>query len=93
MASIDLHALANSAPFGAAREALIKAGHWDERAGAPDERKFRVTVEYRVTETTALTVMARSAEEAEELATEEVEDDWDADVISAEAIEDKEQDA
>lgn len=65
MASIDLHQLANTGGFGAAKQHLAEAGAWDEYNGLP-RRLFAVQVEYTVRET--INVEARHPREAEDKA-------------------------
>lgn len=65
MAAIDLHQLANTGSYGAARQRLAEAGTWDEYAGLP-QRLYAVAVEYTVRDT--VTVKARHPREAEDKA-------------------------
>ena len=74
--SVDLHQLANTPGFGAAKAAIKKAGLWDEHAGQ-QEREFRVNVSYTAWVTEVVTVKARSDEEAERLASQAVEEKTD----------------
>lgn len=66
---IDLHELANMPGAGKAKDALIKAGHWDEWKGMAYKE---YAVEYTVEFSGERTVRARSEAEAEIKACEEL---------------------
>jgi hypothetical protein len=73
--SVNLHELANSGSYGMAKNALAKAGLWDEYAGQTPQT-FRVKVSYEIRQdlTESVQVTARTEEEAVRLATKQVED-------------------
>lgn len=73
--SVNLHELANSGSYGMAKNALAKAGLWDEYAGLPLQT-LRVKVSYEIREdiTEIILVAAHTEEEAKRLATKQVED-------------------
>lgn len=73
MTDIDIHALA-ALPYGQANSKLKAAGFWDEHAD--DEANFkdyRVRIEGQTQWTATVTVQARSDDEAEKLASHQVE--------------------
>lgn len=89
----NLKELANARGFGIAQQAVIAAGHWDEHAGDEtntEPRKYLVKVQAEVTATMRITVTARNADEAEELALKDAKAtnrDWEYASPHASAIE------
>lgn len=63
--SVNLHDLANNAPFGRAATVLRKAGLWDDYAGLP-EKEYVVTLEVKSVE--VVVIKARHEDEAATLA-------------------------
>lgn len=63
---IDIHDLARL-PYGKAKEALIKGGHWDEFLGKGEPKPYYAEATGTVKFTASLKVMARCKAEAEKL--------------------------
>ena len=83
---VNVHELA-ALPYGAAKDALRKAGLWDEYGGEDENeeppgpvRSFKVRVHGTIAVSATVTVEARSEDEAEDLAAKKAEDglssDW-----------------
>lgn len=66
MTKIDLTALANAPGFGKPKQALIKAGYWDD--DGPGEKTYIVNVFGTVEVSEAVTVKAKTAKEAQQKA-------------------------
>lgn len=88
--AIDLHGLANAPGHGAAKEALMKEGLWDEYGGLKP-KEFRVRVEYSVRhdDSEVVTLDARCEQEAIEKACDKVQSgiEYDIEIEDAEVLE------
>lgn len=82
-AQVNVHELANMTGAGQARQALIKAGCWDENVETGDKKTFVITVEYtRLEEDTEyLEVEATTKKQALEKAAEEFGQHFDYEEI------------
>ena len=83
---MDLQTLIDMPGAGNANKAVMKAGKWDEYVGMA-ERKFAVSVSGTVSVSQSYIITARHPDEADELACQKFDNEYDGDIDDVEVSE------